>query len=160
MTGGVRGWATLVLFIFVCFAAAGVGSLATSTTVGSWYPTLRKPAWNPPARVFGPVWSVLYLCMAVAGWLVWKTDAPGVSRALWWFFIQLGLNVLWSVIFFGARSPGPAFAEIVVLWGAILATTVAFWRTSALAGFLLVPYLLWVTFAAALNYAIWQLNRV
>jgi translocator protein len=160
MTSGARQWAMLAVFVVICFAAAGVGSLATSTSVGSWYQTLRRPSWNPPDWIFGPVWSSLYLSMAVAAWLVWRRGSVGTKYALLLFFVQLGLNVLWSVIFFGLRLPGQAFAEIIALWVAILLTTAAFWRSSALAGALLLPYLVWVSFAAILNYTIWQLNRI
>ena len=159
MTSGARQWAMLAIFVVICFAAAGVGSLATSTSVGSWYPTLRRPSWNPPDWIFGPVWSSLYLCMAVAAWLVWRSGAVGTKYALLLFFVQLGLNVFWSVIFFGFRLPGQAFVEIVALWAAIVLTAAAFWRASALAGVLFLPYLVWVSFAAILNYTIWQLNR-
>jgi len=159
MKSGAKKWGMLALFILICFTAAGLGSLATSTSVGSWYQSLRRPAWNPPDWVFGPVWSSLYLCMAVAAWLVWRSGSEGTRRALVLFGIQLGLNVLWSVIFFGLRMPGQAFGEVVALWAAILITTAAFWRISAAAGILFVPYLAWVSFAACLNYAVWALNR-
>jgi benzodiazapine receptor len=149
----------LAVSILICFAAAGVGGLVTRPAVESWYSTLQKPAWTPPSWVFGPVWSALYLAMAVAVWLVWrKAGLSGVKLALTLFGLQLLLNVAWSVVFFGLRMPGPAFADIVILWSLILATTVAFWPLSRMAGGLMVPYLLWVTFAAALNFVIWRLN--
>jgi len=138
------------------FAAAAVGSLFPP---GDWYAGLHKPAWNPPSWVFGPVWSALYTTMGVAAWLVWKNvGARQRSSALACFLLQLGLNALWSPLFFGLQYPGLAFAEIVLLWAAVGGTTVLFWRVRALAGLLLIPYLVWITFAAALNFAIWQLN--
>ena len=148
-------------FIAVCFAAAALGGLFTgpATQPGGWYEWIAKPSWTPPSWLFGPVWTLLYGAMAVAGWLVWREGgwrAQKVPLAL--FFVQLALNTLWSYLFFGLRSPGLAFAEIVALWIAILATLIAFWRVSRLAGGLFVPYLAWVTFAAALNYSVWRLN--
>ncbi len=149
----------LVVSILICFAAAGLGSLFTTPALGGWYLTLRKPAWTPPNAVFGPVWSLLYLSMAVAAWLVWRrAGTPGARRALALFALQLLLNVAWSALFFSAHLPGAAFAEIVLLELAILAAIVAFRPVSRAAAWLLVPYLLWVGFAAALNYSIWRLN--
>lgn len=156
----LRGWFGLVLALVTCFAIAGVGGWFTAQSVGSWYQTLARPAWNPPSAVFGPVWTVLYALMAVALWLVWRRvpaeqfPAPTVA-----FGVQLVLNLLWSVLFFGARRPDLAFGEIVALWIAILATAVSFWPHSRVASLLLAPYLLWVSYASTLNFAIWQLNR-
>ena len=149
----------LVLFIVVCLAVAGLGSLFTTpqTAPGGWYETLQKPFFTPPNWLFGPVWTFLYISMAVAGWLVWRrTGFSGTPMAL--FAIQLALNLAWSMIFFGLQSPGLALLEILVLWTAILLTILAFSRISRPAGWLLVPYLAWVTFATALNAAIWLLN--
>ena len=156
--GPARQALALGLFFLACFLAAALGSAFTAASVGSWYPGLAKPPWTPPAGVFGPVWTALYSLMAVAGWLVWRRGGEARWGALRWFAAQLALNVGWSAIFFGLRLPGPAFAEILVLWLAIAATLVASWRVSRTAGLLLVPYLLWVGFAAALNLAIWRLN--
>ena len=147
----------LALFIAICFAAAGIGSWFTSASVATWYQTLQRPAYNPPDWVFGPVWSVLYLSMAIAAWLVWHRSR-GASGPLRIFAVQLALNITWSALFFGLRNPGAAFAEILLLWAAILATVFAFFRQSRLASGLLLPYLIWVTFAAALNFSIWRLN--
>jgi tryptophan-rich sensory protein len=120
---------------------------------------LLKPAWNPPAWVFGPVWTVLYLMMAVAAWLVWRRRGfAGAPWALGLFVLQLALNTLWSAIFFGLRRPGVAAIEILLLWLAILATLIAFAPVSRLAAILLAPYLAWVTFAAVLNFTIWRMN--
>lgn len=148
-------------FIAICFAAAGLGGLFTTpaTQPGGWYEWIAKPSWTPPSWLFGPVWTLLYGAMAVAGWLVWREGGWRARKvALTLFFVQLALNALWSYLFFGLRSPGLAFAEIIALWIAILATLIAFWRVLRLAGGLFVPYLAWVTFAAALNYAVWRLN--
>lgn len=146
-------------FFLVVFAAAGVGGLASGSGVRDWYPTLAKPAWTPPAWLFGPVWTVLYACIAVAGFLAWrKAGFAGARGTFLLFGVQLVLNAAWSWLFFGLRQPGLAFVEIVVLWAAIAATTVALFRVTMPAGVLFVPYLLWVTFAAALNLAIWRLN--
>jgi tryptophan-rich sensory protein len=147
----------LVASIGICFAAAGIGSQFTEASVGTWYATLTKPSWTPPGWVFGPVWSLLYLAMGVSAWLVWRTRED-VRGPLMLFALQLAVNASWSGLFFGLRSPGAAFAEILLLWLAILATLAVFWRRSLLAGLLLLPYLLWVSFAAALNFSIWRLN--
>ncbi len=152
---------TLAGFLVLCFAAAGLGSLFTSRSVRSWYPGLRKPTGTPPSSWFGPVWSALYFLMALAAWIIYMQRGwDGARAALSLFLIQLALNVTWSAIFFGMRAPRAAFAEILVLWISIAATLVAFWKISMLAGLLLFPYLLWVTFAAFLNLGIWRLNRV
>jgi len=148
----------LGLFYLACFLAAGLGSLFTMVSLGSWYAGLAKPAWNPPAWVFGPVWTVLYALMAVAGWLVWRKGGAASWYALRWFAAQLVLNVAWSAIFFGLQMPSLAFAEILVLWLAIAATIMTSWQVSRFAGLLLTPYLVWVSFAAVLNFAIWRLN--
>jgi tryptophan-rich sensory protein len=153
-------WIGLVVVNVICFAAAGIGSLVTTPQIPGWYADLAKPAWKPPNWIFGPVWSCLYLMMAVAAWLVWQQRGfAGAKLPLTLFAIQLALNSLWSVLFFGLQNPGRAVAEIVLLWMAILATLIAFWKRSKSAGGLLVPYLAWVSFAAALNVAIWQMNR-
>jgi len=159
LTAAAREWAMLPAFVAACFAAAALGAWFNANAVDDWYPTLRKPTWTPPAWVFAPVWTVLYLCMAFAAWLVWRrADRSERRTALILFAIQLVLNVAWSGLFFGLRRPGIAFAEIVVLWGAIAATLWAFRRVSAPAAWLFVPYLAWVTFAAALNGSIWWMN--
>lgn len=150
----------LIAFLLLCYGVAAGGSVFTAASVRDWYPTLVKPSWNPPSWVFGPVWTLLYTMMAVAAWLVWKRrgEAP-VGLALGVFGVQLALNFAWSLLFFGLHRPDLALLDIALLWLSILATIILFWRPSTLAGALLIPYLLWVTFASALNYAIWQLNR-
>jgi len=143
----------------MCFGAALSGSIFTTPSVPTWYAGLVKPSWTPPNWVFGPVWSALYLMMAVAVWLVWRRGGFATAAIpLTLFLVQLGLNVAWSILFFGLHMPGLAFAEIVLLWFAILVTLIMFWRSNPIAGFLLVPYILWTTFAGALNLALWQLN--
>ena len=153
-------WQALALgfFCLACLLAAGLGSLFTMVSLGSWYATLVKPSWNPPSWLFGPVWTVLYALMGVTGWLVWRRGGPAIRPALQWFAVQLVLNVGWSAVFFGLQMPGLAFAEILVLWAAIAATLRSSWQVSRPAGILLVPYLLWVSFAVMLNFAIWRLN--
>jgi len=129
--------------------------------IPTWYQGLAKPPFNPPEWLFGPAWTLLYLLMAVAAWLVWKQGigAAGVKLALAVFLTQLVLNALWSVFFFGLRSPLAGLVDIVVLWLTILATIVFFFRVSVPAGVLLLPYIAWVSFAAILNAAILRLNR-
>ena len=149
----------LVVAILICFAASGIGGLATASQITGWYADLDKPTWTPPDWVFGPVWTLLYLMMAIAAWLVWRQDGfAGAKLPLFLFAIQLVLNTLWSVLFFGLQNPAAAAGEIVLLGAAILATMIAFWKRSKWAGLLLLPYLLWVSFAALLNVAIWRLN--
>ena len=152
---------TLILFGFllVTFAAAGVGGLFTSPGVRDWYPSLAKPIWNPPAWLFGPVWTALYICIAIAGFLVWRrTGFSGAKGTLTLFAMQLVLNAAWSWVFFGLHQPGWAFGEIVLLWVSILATMLAMFRVSPWSGVLFVPYLAWVTFAAVLNFTLWRMN--
>ncbi len=145
----------LAVALAACFSAAGIGGLATSRGLRDWYSRLPKPSWNPPNWVFGPVWSALYLLMAIAVWLVWRVrDEQDVSGALLWFAAQLALNVGWSVAFFALRSPVGGLLVIVALWWCIAATIFAFAPLSVLAAWLLVPYLAWVTFATVLNGAI------
>ena len=151
----------LLASLAVVLAAGGIGSLATSRAIPTWYQTLQKPSFNPPDWLFGPAWTLLYLLMAVAAFLVWKQglNVAGVRFALGAFLVQLALNSLWSVLFFGLRSPLAGLLDIIVLWTAIVATIVLFFRVSSQAGILLLPYLAWVTFAAVLNAAIYRLNR-
>ncbi len=154
-----RAWAGLIVSLGVCFFVAWLGSAATTPKIADWYAGLAKPSWSPPNWLFGPVWTILYCGMAVAAWLVWRQAGFGAAwRPLTWFGVQLVLNGLWSWIFFGLESPGWAFIELVGLWLAILVTTVEFWRRSAIAAVLLLPYLGWVTFAGLLNFTIWRLN--
>ena len=156
----LRSGLVLILLVAICLGVAAVGGWVTAGSVADWYPSLRKPSWNPPAWVFGPVWTALYLSMAIAAWLVWRRVGwRGASRAMVLFGVQLALNAAWSPLFFGLRSPLAGLVDIVALWVAIAATLVAFIRIAPLAGALLVPYWLWVSFATSLNAAIWSLNR-
>ena len=149
----LRNALTLAVFIVATFCAplAGIWSLP-----GAWYAALVKPAWNPPAWIFGPAWTVLYTLMAVAAWLVWRRD--GWKLPLMLYFLQLVLNAAWTPIFFGAHELGWALIEILALWIAILLTLLSFRRVSTPAAWLLAPYLAWVTFATALNFTLWRLN--
>ncbi len=149
---GLLGW------IILCFVASGIGAVA-SIDAGSFYAQLARPAWAPPSGVFGPVWSALYLLMAVAAWLVWREpDSPGRRRALVLFVAQLGVNALWSWLFFGWRMGALAVVDVLLLLVLVAATLIAFWRIRPLAGLLLVPYLGWVAFASALTWAVWRAN--
>lgn len=149
---GLVGW------LGITFIAATIGG-AASINASTFYGQLVLPEWAPPGWLFGPVWTVLYAMMGVAAWLVWRVDGFGAAQtALMLFVVQLALNALWSWLFFGWRRGGLAFAEIILLWILIAMTLIAFWRIRALAGALLLPYLLWVSFASVLNYVVWQLN--
>lgn len=138
-----------------------VGSLFTTPAIPTWYATLKKPALTPPNAVFGPVWTTLYVLMGVAAFLVWRRGwgEPAVRRAAAAFVIQVILNAAWSAIFFGAHAPGWAFAEIIALWVTILITIFLFRKVSVAAAWLMVPYILWVSFASFLNLQVWLLNR-
>lgn len=156
----IRDASKLIIAIIIAELAGVIGSVFTAPAVTGWYVDLLKPALNPPAWVFGPVWTTLFALMGTAAFLVWKkgVNNKSVRIALTLFIGQLILNTLWSIIFFGLRSPGGALIEIVFLWFAILATIIAFARISKPAAWLLSPYILWVTFAAYLNYVLWALN--
>jgi tryptophan-rich sensory protein len=148
----------LVAWLAVSFIAAAIGSIA-SIRAASFYSQLARPNWAPPPDLFGPVWTVLYALMGIAAWLVWRTGGfQAAQTALTLFLVQLAFNALWSWLFFGWHQGALAFADIIVLWVLIVATLVAFWRINVVAGALLIPYLLWVSFATALNYSVWQLN--
>ena len=147
---------SLAVFVLACLLAAASGSIFRA---GPWYDTLRKPSWQPPNRLFGPVWLVLYAMIALSGWIVWRV-APADQALLpvLVYAVQLALNALWSFCFFGLRRPGLALLDMSALWLAILLTILVFQPVSALAAALLLPYLLWVSFAWCLNLAIWRLN--
>lgn len=169
----VNSWNALALALAAPFVAAAVGAVATNSSVSTWYQHLRKPSWNPPAWVFAPVWNTLYLLMGVASWLVWRKreekqgwfglggseQRDRVDDALQLYGVHLVFNALWSVLFFGLRRVDWALAEILLLWGVILSTLTRFYRIDKRAGWLLVPYQLWATFAAFLNFTIWRMNR-
>jgi translocator protein len=156
----MKNFSKLIIAIVICELAGVVGSLFTTPSIPTWYAGLVRPALNPPAWVFGPVWTALFALMGIAIFLILKNGLgrKGVKIALILFAVQLALNVLWSVIFFGLHNPGGAFIEIIFLWFAILATIITFTKISKPAAWLLAPYILWVTFAAYLNYSVWILN--
>ena len=148
----------LIVWLVLCYSASAVGAVA-SIQAKSFYGQLVQPTWAPPGWLFGPVWTILYGMMAVAAWMVWRSGGFRANRiALSLFFLQLVLNGLWSWLFFAWHYGALSFAEIVLLWIAIVATIICFWRVKPLAGALLIPYLVWVSFASALNYFMWQLN--
>jgi tryptophan-rich sensory protein len=145
-----------VAWLGLCFAAS---ASAIFVSTGGWYAALHKPTWNPPAWVFGPAWTLLYILMATAAWLVWREGGwKTQGRALGLFLFQWLLNALWTPLFFGMHQTGLAFAEIVLLWLMIAITLKAFWHVKLAAGLLMLPYLAWVSFAAALNFTIWRMN--
>jgi benzodiazapine receptor len=150
----------LVVSIVVCQLAGFIGSLFTTPSIPTWYTAISKPSFTPPNAVFGPVWTTLFLLMGISAYLIWRKglQEKNVKLALLIFIVQLGLNVLWSILFFGLHSPFSAFIEIIILWLVILATFFYFIKISKPAGILLLPYLIWVAFAAILNYSLWKLN--
>jgi tryptophan-rich sensory protein len=150
--------AGLGVWLLVTFAAGAVGAIASSNA-GPFYRELARPGWAPPAWLFGPVWSALYLLIGIAVWLVWRDRGfTGARTALGLFLVQLVANALWTWLFFAWRQGALAFAEILILLLLIVSTLVAFWRVRRLAGALLLPYLFWVGYASALTYAVWQRN--
>jgi translocator protein len=163
----LNNFTKLIIAVIIPQVAGAVGSFFTIPSIPSWYAHLTKPTFNPPAWIFAPVWTTLFIFMGVAAFLIWSaytkaSDGQGkkaVKIALIIFIVQLTLNTLWSIIFFGRHNPGGAFIEIIFLWLAILATIISFSKISKPAAWLLVPYLLWVSFAAFLNFSIWQLNH-
>ena len=158
MTIRQRQWIDLAGWLALVAVVAVIGSVA-SMDAPSFYARLEQPDWAPPSNVFGPAWTTLYVLMGIAAWLVWRErDRHAIRTALALFVAQLLLNALWSWLFFAWHRGMLAFVDIVLLWALIAATLVAFWRIRPLAGALLVPYLAWVSFAMALNYAVWQAN--
>ena len=152
-------FAALAGFLILCLAVSGLGGLATSSSVGTWYQTLQKPSFNPPDWIFAPVWTTLYVLMAIAASRVWRRAGFSAGQnALLVFACQLGLNLAWSYLFFGLQRIDLALIEILALLIAIAINAVLFWRIDRLAGILLLPYLLWVAYATALNSALWLLN--
>ena len=152
-------WPKLIGCILLCLLAGALGSAFTETSEGSWYTELTKPSFNPPNWVFAPVWTTLYILMGISLYLLWEEiSSKWAVHAIAFFLLQLFLNFLWSFLFFGLHSPLYAFVEIVFLWLAILATIILAYRVTPKSAYLLVPYLLWVSFAAFLNYSILVLN--
>jgi tryptophan-rich sensory protein len=150
----------LIISIIVCQLAGFIGSLFTTPNINTWYATLTKPSFNPPNWVFSPVWTTLFLLMGISLYLIWKQgfEKKNVKNAILIFGIQLILNILWSILFFGLQNPLLAFIEIIILWLAILFTILVFYRIKKSAAYLLIPYILWVSFAAILNFFLWRLN--
>ncbi len=150
----------LVICIIACFAAAGFGMIFTSKAIPYWYRGLKKPRYTPPNWAFGPVWTVLYILMAISVFLIWQEglSTPGVTIAYILFWIQLTANALWSYVFFTRRSIVGGIINIIILWLLILATIIASWAVSTIAGILLLPYIIWVSIATYLNVGIWMLN--
>ncbi len=152
-------WLGLLFSLLLVFAAAAAGGLA-SASAGSFFMELDRPLWAPPAWLFGPAWTVLYLLMGVASWPVWRRGGFSEARpALTLYIVQLVLNGMWTWLFFVMRSGSLAFVEIIILWILILATIIAFWRKNRLAAVMLVPYLIWVAYASALTFSLWQRNQ-
>ncbi|MFP3909612.1 MAG: TspO/MBR family protein [Archaeoglobaceae archaeon] len=149
-----------MLSIGICLAAGFIGSIFTTPAIPVWYATLQKPFFTPPNWVFGPAWTTLYILMGIALFLVWNKGIQDrkVQVAMGVFGVQLVLNSLWSILFFGMQNPFYAFIEVIILWFAILATIILFYGIDKRASFLLVPYILWVSFASVLNYYVWILN--
>ena len=146
----------LIISLVICQLAGVIGSFFNINSIPTWYATLNKPSFNPPNWVFGPVWTTLFLLMGISLYLVWTKGFT--KQALIFFSIQLFLNILWSALFFGLRSPLSALIEIIILWAFILLTIISFYKISKIAGILLIPYILWVSFAAVLNFSIYLLN--
>lgn len=154
-----KQWAFLAGFLAITFLVAGLSSALSVADIPTWYAGLKKPSFNPPNWIFGPVWTLLYALMAVAAWLIWRGPASQPrSRGLLFFWIQLALNFFWSLIFFRWHQIGGGLVEILLLWLAIVSTIALFFRLNKAAGWMLVPYLAWVSFASVLNSAIWRLN--
>ncbi len=159
MNKRLNKWLSLTFCIGICLVVQAIASMLTVVSVNDWYQTLEKPSWTPPGWVFGPVWTYLYLSMGVAVWLVWEQrESQNIKPALILFGVQLILNALWSGLFFAMQNIGAAFIEIVFLWGSILLTMILFWKIQRIAGWLFIPYLLWVSYAASLTFALWRLN--
>lgn len=153
-------WISFIIFILLCFIVEIIGSFWTKETVSTWYPTLIKPAWTPPDWIFGPVWSCLYMMIAVAGWLIYRAEySQKRTVALMLYGSQLALNFIWSFFFFSLRSPALGLIDITLLWILITLTIIKAWSVRPLASILLIPYLIWVMYATSLNTAIWLLNK-
>ncbi|MBU1026963.1 MAG: tryptophan-rich sensory protein [Candidatus Margulisbacteria bacterium] len=151
----------LIIWLIIAFIPAAFGQYFTLPNIPTWYATLNKPVFNPPNWIFGPVWTLLYISMGIAAYLVWQKRKENklVKIALIIFFAQLFINGLWSLTFFGQHQLLQAFFQIIMLWFLILATIIKFYQINSLAGLILIPYLLWVSFASILNYSIWLLNK-
>jgi translocator protein len=149
----MKKWLVLAALLVLCLGLGSIAGLLTAQSLPTWFPSLVKPSFNPPSWLFAPVWTTLYIMLAVAAWLVWLRKGSLVL-----FYVQLALNFAWSLLFFGLHSPAMALVDIVAMWVAILLTLLAFWKVDRRAGWLMVPYLAWVSFAGVLNASIWWLN--
>jgi tryptophan-rich sensory protein len=156
--GPLGNAAALAVSLALVFAIAGIGGWVTAGSVDGWYRTLAKPSFNPPAWIFGPVWTALYVLMAVAAWRVWRQFGSVRHPALLLYALQLALNLAWSILFFGLHRPGWALADLLSLLAAVIATMILFGRIDRWAGLCFVPYAMWVAFAGLLNAMIWRLN--
>ena len=150
----------LIISILVCQGAGAIGSLFTSPAISTWYSTIQKPSFNPPNWIFAPVWILLFLLMGISLYLIWSKGFYNKETkiAIFIFFVQLILNILWSIIFFALQSPLYAFIEIIILWFMILLTIITFYRVSKITVYLLLPYIIWVSFALVLNFSILIIN--
>lgn len=153
-------WISLILFVLLTFLIQVIGGFWTRESITTWYPTLVKPSWNPPSFVFGPVWTVLYVMIAISGWLIYQAEESHKrNTALILYGIQLSLNFIWSFLFFSLRSPGLGMIDIILLCFVLGLTIIKAWSVRPLAALLLIPYLMWVMYATTLNIAIWLLNK-
>lgn len=155
-----KHWIALINLIFLCFIIALIGSIWTQESIATWYSTLIKPSWTPPDALFAPVWSFLYIMIAIAGWLIYRAY-PSHQRtvALIFYGAQLALNFIWPFLFFSLQSPSLGLVDILLLLLCIGMTIIKAWHVRLLASLLLLPYLFWVIYAASLNAGIWLLNR-
>jgi len=150
---------SLLISILVVFSAGFIGSLFTTPNISTWYAFINKPSFSPPNWLFAPAWTLLYILMAISAFLIWQErDNLKTKQALTFYGIQLILNTLWSIIFFGMHNPGLASLEIIILWLFILITLIKFYKINKTAGLLFIPYLLWVSFASILNLFVWMIN--
>jgi len=150
---------TLIIFIIIAQSAGVIGSFFTAPNIETWYVFLERPFFAPPNWLFAPAWITLYTLMGIASFLVWrKRQFPRARSAIFFYLGQLLFNALWSIVFFGMQNPFLGFLVIIILWLLIIVTTLKFWKTERAAGLLFIPYIVWVSFAAALNFSIWQLN--
>lgn len=156
----INNFVKLVISVLACLSAGFIGSVFTTPSIPTWYATLNKPSFNPPDWLFAPVWTLLFILMGLAAFLVWQKGLKkkGVKKALAFFLTQLIFNVLWSFFFFKFHSPFLALLDIIILWFLILLTMIKFFKINNTAGLLLIPYLLWVSFASILNYFVYKLN--
>lgn len=155
----IKNWPLLLGFIIFCEGVGLIGSVFTFSSIPVWYQALQKPSFSPPNYLFGPVWTFLYAMMGTSFYLIWISKSKLRQNAINLFLVQLGLNALWSFLFFGLRNPALALAEIIILWIFIFLTIRSFWKISKISSYLLWPYLAWVSFATILNLSIWMLNK-